>query len=42
LHNCYHWCDNWINFEVAGSLLPAFTGLAFLPTAFYGTEGCES
>ena len=34
LHDCYHWCDNWISFEVAGSRLPGFSGLAYLPTDF--------
>ena len=32
LEDCYHWSDNLIKFEVAGSVLPGFSGVAFLPT----------
>ncbi len=32
LEHCYHWCDNFIRFEVAGSHLPLFSGVVALPT----------
>ena len=32
LEDCYHWSDNLLKFEVAGSVLPGFSGVAFLPT----------
>ncbi len=32
LEHCYHWCDNFIRFEVAGSHLPLFSGIVALPT----------
>jgi len=32
LEHCYHWCDNFIRFEVAGSHLPMFSGIVALPT----------
>ena len=32
LEHCYHWCDNFIRFEIAGSHLPLFSGVVSLPT----------
>jgi len=32
LQDCYHWCDNLIRFEVAGTLVPFFSGVTYLPT----------
>lgn len=32
LDNCYYWCDNLINFEVAGYRTPIFAGVAYIPT----------
>lgn len=32
LNDCYHWCDNLISFEVAGSKVPLFSGVCHLPT----------
>lgn len=32
LEHCYHWCDNLVRFEVAGSHLPLFSGIVSLPT----------
>ena len=31
LNDCYHWADNLLQFEVAGSILPGFSGVAYLP-----------
>jgi len=32
LEHCYHWCDNLVRFEVAGSHLPPFSGIVCFPT----------
>jgi lipopolysaccharide transport system ATP-binding protein len=32
LEHCYHWCDNLVRFEIAGSHLPLFSGIVSLPT----------
>lgn len=32
LQHCYHWIDNYLGFEVAGSTVPPFSGLVWLPT----------
>ena len=34
LNDCYHWLDNILEIEVAGSVLPAFSGVTSLPTVF--------
>ncbi|MDH4396072.1 MAG: ABC transporter ATP-binding protein [Limnobacter sp.] len=36
MHDCYHWCDNLIGFEVAGSHVPLFSGVVFLDTQIVG------
>ena len=33
LEDCYHWWDNVLRFEVAGTLVPPFSGLVYLPTS---------
>lgn len=30
MHDCYHWCDNLIGFEVAGTHVSLFSGVVFL------------
>ncbi len=44
LEHCYHWVDNYIRFEVAGSRVPAFSGVAALTTTIstISTEGNET
>ncbi|WP_151704823.1 ABC transporter ATP-binding protein [Nitrincola alkalilacustris] len=32
LERCYHWCDNYLQFEVAGSHVPLFSGITYIPT----------
>lgn len=32
LEQCYHWVDNLIQFEVAGRIVPGFSGAVYLPT----------
>lgn len=32
LEACYHWIDNYLTFEVAGSRNPSFAGIVYLPT----------
>lgn len=32
LDHCYHWIDNYLEFEVAGSQVPLFAGVTWLPT----------
>lgn len=32
LEHCYHWCDNLVRFEIAGTHLPLFSGIVSLPT----------
>lgn len=36
LDQCYHWCDNIIQFEVAGVIGPKFSGVCRLPVIFSG------
>jgi len=31
LEHCYHWCDNYLSFEVAGTQVPVFSGVTYLP-----------
>ncbi|MBV0932303.1 ABC transporter ATP-binding protein [Marinobacterium weihaiense] len=31
LEHCYHWCDSYLSFEVAGSQVPLFSGVTYLP-----------
>ena len=41
LENCYHWCDNLLQFHVAGTHTHAFAGICRLPTECETTRGGE-
>jgi lipopolysaccharide transport system ATP-binding protein len=41
LENCYHWCDNLLQFQVAGVKTHPFAGVCRLPTECETTRGNE-
>ena len=41
LENCYHWCDNLLQFQVAGVQTHPFAGVCRLPTECETTRGCK-
>lgn len=39
LNACYHWFDNYLQFEVAGSQVPLFSGVAYFPVKISHSTG---